>query len=65
MSKIRIILFCVICVMLFGLGIGMFRFHHLKKEPEAALALLPEDSDIGLNRVHHTATRNGVREWVL
>ncbi|MBN1841155.1 MAG: LPS export ABC transporter periplasmic protein LptC [Deltaproteobacteria bacterium] len=65
MSKIRIVLFCVICVMLFGLGIGMFRFHHLKKEPEAALSLLPEDSDIGLNRVHHTATRYGVREWVL
>ena len=65
MSRLRVVLFCLIGLMLAGLGMGLLKFHHLKKEPEAALAVLPEDSDITLNHVHHLATRNGIKEWVL
>lgn len=51
--------------MLTGLVVGLVRFHDLKKDPEAALALLPEDSDVSLNKIHHVATRDGVKEWTL
>lgn len=64
MSKVRAVLFCIIGLMLAGLGMGLLRFHHLKEEPDA-LAVLPEYSDITLNHVHHVATRNGIKEWVL
>ena len=42
MSRLRVVLFCLIGLMLAGLGMGLLKFHHLKKEPEAALAVLPE-----------------------
>lgn len=58
-------MFCLIGLMLAGLAVGLFRFHHLKKDPEAALALLPENSDVSLNNIHHVATRDGVKEWTL
>jgi len=51
--------------MLAGLAVGLVRFHDLKKDPEAALALLPENSDGSLNNIHHVATRDGVKEWTL
>lgn len=65
MFRVRTVLFCLIGVMLAGLTVGLVRFHHLKRDPEAALALLPENSDVSLDNVHHVATREGVKEWSL
>jgi len=64
MSKIRKVLFCFICLMIGGLGVGLISYHHLRKEPEALLSVLPKH-DVSLNRIHHVATRDGVKEWVL
>lgn len=63
--KVRTVLFCLIGLMFAGLAVGLVRFHDLKKEPEAVLALLPESSDVSLNDIHHVATRDGVKEWTL
>ncbi len=65
MFRVRTILFCLIGLMLGGLALGLVRFRDLKKNPEAVLALLPENSDVRLNNIHHVATRDGVREWTL
>jgi LPS export ABC transporter protein LptC len=51
--------------MVAGLVVGLFRFHHLKKDPEAVLAFLPDKSNVSLNNIHHVATRDGVKEWTL
>jgi LPS export ABC transporter protein LptC len=51
--------------MLTGLGMGLVKFLHLKKDPAGVLALLPENSDITLNHIHQVATRDGMNEWTL
>ena len=51
--------------MLAGLAVGLLRFHRLKKNPEAVLAFLPEESNVSLNSIHHVSTRDGKKEWSL
>ncbi len=63
MSKVKIVLYCLIGVMV--AGIGFARYHHLREEPRALLSLLPKNTDVSLNHIHHVATRDGVKEWTL
>ena len=65
MSKMRTVLFCFIGLMLAGLGVGWVSYHHISKEPEVLLSVLPKDTDVSLSHIHHVATRDGVNEWML
>lgn len=48
------------------LSVGLFKFQQVKKgRAETVIALLPEDTDISLDQVHQTSTREGVKEWSL
>ena len=51
--------------MVAGLGVGLVAYQHLSKERDASVSMLPEGKDVSLNQIHHVATRNGVKEWML
>ncbi len=65
MLRLRIILFCIMGLILVGLAVGLLKYQRLKEEPETALSLLGEKSNVSLDTIHHVATRDGVKEWVL
>ena len=65
MTKLRICLLGVTVIMLVFLAFAFARFRQVKKSPETALALLPENADICLNEVSQVSTREGVKEWSL
>ncbi len=66
MSKTRIVLYCLVVVMVAGIGFALVS-HSLPKgeEPVALESVMPKKSDVCLNRIHHVATRDGVKEWML
>lgn len=63
MLKVKTALYCLIGVMV--AGIGFASYHHLREEPRALLSVLPKNTDVSLNHIHHVATRDGVKEWTL
>jgi LPS export ABC transporter protein LptC len=65
MSKYKIILYTLLILIVAGTVIGVMGYHRLKKEPEVLISMLPKNADLTLNRIHHVATRDGVREWSL
>ncbi len=65
MFRLRIILLCAMGLLLVGLAAGLLKYQRLKEEPETALSLLGEKSNVSLDTIHHVATRDGVKEWVL
>lgn len=65
MIKMHTVLFCLIGLMLTGLGVGLVSFQHLRKEPDTLVSVLPKDKDVTLNHIHHVATRDGVKQWIL
>ncbi|NVM22545.1 MAG: LPS export ABC transporter periplasmic protein LptC [Desulfobacterales bacterium] len=65
MSNIRTVLFCLIGLMLAGLGVGWFSYHSISNEPEVLLSDLPKNRDISLSHIRQVATRDGVNEWIL
>jgi len=52
-------------LILAGLGVASLGDQAFRKEPEVRVAIPPETKDISLNRIHHVATRDGVKEWIL
>ena len=52
-------------LLLIGLAAGWLKYQRIKKEPETALAFLAKKSNVNLNTIHHVATRDGVKEWML
>lgn len=66
MSKTRIVLYCLMVVIVAGIGF-VFMSHSRPKEkkPVALESVMPEKSDVCLSRIHHVATRDGVKEWML
>ena len=65
MSKVKIILCCLIGLSVAGVGFGLVSYLRLREEPQALLSILPENKDVCLSRIHHVATRDGVKEWTL
>ena len=65
MSRVKIVLYCLIGLTFAGIGFGLVSYLHLREEPEALHSVLPKGSDVSLNRIHHVATRDGVKEWTL
>ena len=65
MSKVKAILYCLAVLMVAGIGIGLVSYHRLREEPRALHSVLPKNGDVSLNRIHHVATRDGVKEWTL
>ncbi|MCK4390738.1 MAG: LPS export ABC transporter periplasmic protein LptC [Desulfobacterales bacterium] len=63
MSRVKIFLCCLICLMV--AGIGLVGYQRLREEPRAFLSVLPEKKEVSLNHIHHVATRDGVKEWTL
>ena len=65
MSKVKTVLYCLIGIMVAGIGFGLVSHHRLREEPRALLSVLPKNGDVSLNHIHHVATRDGVKEWTL
>ena len=65
MSKVKTVLYCLIGLMVAGVGFGLASYHRLREEPRALLSVLPKETDVSLNHIHHVATRDGVKEWTL
>ena len=65
MSKVKTVLYCLIGLMVAGIGFGLASYHRLREEPRALLSVLPKNRDVSLNHIHHVATRDGVKEWTL
>lgn len=65
MSKVKRVLCCLIGLMVVGVGFWLVGYHRLREEPRALLSVLPKNSHVSLNRIHHVATRDGVKEWML
>ncbi|MBW1742910.1 MAG: LPS export ABC transporter periplasmic protein LptC [Deltaproteobacteria bacterium] len=66
MSKTRILLYCLIVVMVAGIGFALMSHSRPEEKESVALeSVMPEKSDVCLNRIHHVATRDGVKEWTL
>jgi LPS export ABC transporter protein LptC len=66
MSKARIVLYCFVVVMVAAIGFGLLSHSRSRKEEPVTLeSVIPTKSDVCLNRIHHVATRDGVKEWML
>ncbi|UCD87701.1 MAG: LPS export ABC transporter periplasmic protein LptC [Desulfobacterales bacterium] len=65
MSRAKTVVYCLLVLTVAGIGIGLAGYLRLGEEPEALHSVLPKDCDVSLNRVHHVATRDGVKEWTL
>ena len=65
MSKVKIVVYCLIGLMVAGVGFGLIGYGRLRQEPRDLLSVLPKDRDVSLNHIHHVATRDGVKEWTL
>jgi LPS export ABC transporter protein LptC len=66
MTKARIVLYCLIIIIIAGIGFALVR-HSPSGERETLTleSVIPKKSDVRLNRIHHVATRDGVEEWSL
>jgi LPS export ABC transporter protein LptC len=64
-SKAKTVLYGLIGLMVAGIGFGLVGYHRVREEPKALLSVLPKNTDVSLNRIHHVATRDGVKEWTL
>jgi LPS export ABC transporter protein LptC len=65
MSKVKIVLYCLIGLMVGGIGFGLISYHRVREEPKALLSVLPKNTDVILNHIRHVATRDGIKEWSL
>jgi hypothetical protein len=65
MSKLKIVLYCLIGLMVAGIGYGLISYNSIREEPKALLSVLPKNTDVSLNHIHHVATRDGIKEWTL
>jgi LPS export ABC transporter protein LptC len=65
MSKTRIVLYCLMVVTVAAIGFALTSHPRPKKKPVALESVMPKKSDVCLNHIHHVATRDGVKEWML
>jgi LPS export ABC transporter protein LptC len=66
MSTTRIVLYGLMIVMVTGIGFALVGHSPSRdKEPVTLESVIPKKSDVCLNRIHHVATRDGVKEWML
>jgi LPS export ABC transporter protein LptC len=65
MSKAKTLLYGLIIVLVGGIGFGLVSHSRLREEPRGLESVLPDSGDVSLNRIHHVATRGGVKEWML
>jgi LPS export ABC transporter protein LptC len=64
-SKVKIALYCFIGLAVAGIGLGLVSHLRVKEEPKGLNPVPQKDSDVSLNRIHHVATREGIKEWTL
>lgn len=65
MSKVRLVLICLIGLMLVGFTVGVLSYRRIRTEPAEMGSSLGAETDVTLNRVHHASNRDGAREWTL
>ena len=65
MSKIYVVMLGLVGLILGGLWLGLLGDQPFRKGPEDLVSISPESKDVSLNRIHHVATRDGVKEWIL
>ena len=66
MSKARVVLYCLMIVLVAGIGFALVTHSPPGEDESVTLkSVLPQKSDVSLNHIHHVATRDGVKEWML
>ena len=66
MSKVkRRVLCCLMGLIVAGIGLWLVSYYRFKEEPRRLVSVLPENMNVSLNRIHHVATRDGVKQWML
>ncbi len=65
MSRFNKFLFCLIGLVVAGLVVGVTSYDGRDKQPDDSVSVLPAGKDISLSYIHHVATRDGVKEWIL
>jgi len=65
MSKVKIVRYSLIGLIVAGIGFGLASHYCLREESRDLLSLLPEKRVVSLNHIHQVATRDGVKEWTL
>jgi len=66
MSKVKKrVLCCLIGLIVAGIVLWLASYYRFKEEPRRLVSVLPENMDVSLNRIHHVATRVGVKQWTL
>jgi LPS export ABC transporter protein LptC len=58
-------LYCLIGLVLGGLGASFVAHHYGSKGREPSVSVLPKNEDVSLDKIHHVAVRNGIKEWTL
>ncbi|MBT3311831.1 MAG: LPS export ABC transporter periplasmic protein LptC [Desulfobacterales bacterium] len=62
---LKIILFSTI-IITFGIIVSIFiDYRHTPEEPEKTIAPINNEADVSINKVQHTATQDGIKQWRL
>ncbi|MDY6986936.1 MAG: LPS export ABC transporter periplasmic protein LptC [Thermodesulfobacteriota bacterium] len=65
--RIRLRQYGIVGLMVMVLGGSWAAYCGLRQEPQTMVSTVPEDQgeDIRLSRIHHIASRDGIKEWIL
>ncbi len=64
-AKIKIFLLSVIIITLCIIAVVFFNYRRLLNHPEAFISSVPGEANLSIGEIHQTATRNGIKEWML
>jgi LPS export ABC transporter protein LptC len=64
-NKIKIFLLVVILATVGFTLVAFYKYRRVAENPEELLSLIPADAGLTIGEIHQTATRDGIKEWVL
>ncbi len=56
-----LIIFCVLAILV----VIFYNYRRISEKPEELVALIPGQANLTIGEIHQTATRDGIKEWVL
>jgi LPS export ABC transporter protein LptC len=63
--KLKIFLLVVILATVGFTLVAFYKYRRVADNPEELLSLIPDNASLTIGEIHQTATRNGIKEWVL